>query len=155
LTFNSNETHPNEVMSIHWAALLHDIGKKDIPENVLQKSGPLNEYEWEMVRLSPKTGEKMLEPVPQLHSVAKIIRNFREHYDGSGYPDRLKGDQIPIGAKVLAVADAYTSLIDERAYRAARPPQEALQEIQRFSGKYFDPVVVDAFNNVVKKYTDD
>ena len=143
-----------EVMSIHWAALLHDIGKKDIPENVLQKSGPLNEKEWEMVRLSPRAGEKMLEPIPQLHSVAKIIRNFREHYDGSGYPDRLKGNQIPIGAKVLAVTDAYTSMIDKRAYRDSRLPQEALQEIRRYSGKHFDPVVVDAFNNVVEKYKD-
>jgi HD-GYP domain-containing protein (c-di-GMP phosphodiesterase class II) len=142
-----------EIMSIHWAALLHDIGKKDIPEDVLQKSGPLNENEWKMVRLSPHTGEQMLESIPQLHGMAKIIRNFREHYDGSGYPDRLKGNQIPIGAKVLAVTDAYTSMLDKRAYRASRLPQEALQEIQRYSGKYFDPVVVDAFNNVAKKHT--
>jgi response regulator RpfG family c-di-GMP phosphodiesterase len=143
-----------EVMSIHWAALLHDIGKKDIPENVLQKSGPLNENEWKMVRLSPKAGEEMLEPIPQLRGVAKIIRNFREHYDGSGYPDHLQGNQIPVSAKVLAVTDAYTSMLDKRAYRASRPPQEAMQEIQRYSGKYFDPVVVDAFNNVAKKHTD-
>jgi HD-GYP domain-containing protein (c-di-GMP phosphodiesterase class II) len=142
----------DEVMSIHWAALLHDIGKKDIPESVLQKSGPLNEKEWEMIRRSPKAGEQMLEPVPQLHGVAKIIRNFHEHFDGGGYPDRLKGDQIPIGAKVLAVADAYTSMIDKRAYRDSRPPQEALQEIQRYSGKHFDPVVVEAFKGVAEKY---
>ncbi len=142
----------DEVKSIHWAALLHDIGKKDIPESVLQKSGPLNENEWEIIRLSPQTGEKLLEPVPQLHGVAKIIRYFHEHFDGSGYPDRLKGDQIPIGAKVLAITDAYTSMIDKRAYRASRPPQEALQEIQRHSGKYFDPVVVDAFKRVAEKH---
>ncbi len=144
----------DEVMSIHWAALLHDIGKKDIPEDVLQKPGALNENEWEMVRLSPRTGEEMLEPIPQLHGVAKIIRNFREHYDGSGYPDHLQGNQIPFGAKVLAVTDAYTSMLDNRAYRASRLPQEALQEIQRYRGKYFDPVVVDAFNSVVERHTD-
>ncbi len=142
----------DEVRSIHWAALLHDIGKKDIPESVLQKSGPLNENEWELVRLSPQTGEKMLEAVPQLHGIAKIIRNFHEHYDGSGYPDRLKGNQIPIGAKVLAVTDAYTSMLDKRAYRAPRLPQEALSEIQHHSGEYFDPVVVNAFNKVVEKF---
>jgi len=144
----------DEVMSIHWAALLHDIGKKDVPEDILQKSGPLNDNEWEMLHLSPEIGERMLEPIPQLHNVAKIIRNFREHYDGSGYPDRLKGKQIPIGAKVLAVTDAYTSMIDKRAYRAPRPPQEALQEIQRYSGRYFDPVVVDAFNDVARRHID-
>ncbi len=143
----------DEVMSIRWAALLHDIGKKDIPESILQKSGPLNENEWDMVRLSPQTGEKMLEPLPQLHGVAKIIRNFHEHYDGTGYPDRLKGNEIPIGAKVLAVTDAYTSMIDKRAYRDSRPPQDALREIQRYRGKYFDPVVVDAFKNVAEKHT--
>jgi len=144
----------DEVMSIHWAALLHDIGKKDVPEDVLQKSGPLDEDEWEMVHRSPQTGERMLEPIPQLHGVARIIRNFREHYDGSGYPDRLKGNQIPIGSKVLAVTDAYTSMIDERSYRASRAPQEALQEIRRYSGRYFDPVVVDAFSNIAKKHSD-
>jgi HD-GYP domain-containing protein (c-di-GMP phosphodiesterase class II) len=142
-----------EVMSIHWAALLHDIGKKDIPENVLQKSGPLSEHEWKMIRLSPRTGEEMLEPIPQLHGVAKIIRHFREHYDGSGYPDHLQGSQIPVSAKVLAVTDAYTSMIDKRAYRNSRLPHEAMQEIQLFSGRYFDPVVVDAFNTIVEKHT--
>jgi HD-GYP domain-containing protein (c-di-GMP phosphodiesterase class II) len=143
----------DEVKSIHWAALLHDIGKKDIPENVLQKSGPLSENEWKMVHLSPKSGEEMLEPIPQLHGVAKIIRNFREHFDGSGYPDRLRGNQIPVSAKVLAVTDAYTSMLDKRAYRDSRRPQEALQEIKRYSGTYFDPVVVDAFNDVVEIHT--
>lgn len=141
-----------EVNSIHWAALLHDIGKKDVPENVLNKSGPLTESEWEMVRRAPKTGEMLLEPIPQLQGVAKIIRTFHERYDGTGYPDRLKGDQIPIGAKVLAVTDAYTSMIDKRAYRDPRLPQEAVREIQRYKGKYFDPVVVDVFSSIAEKY---
>lgn len=141
-----------EVASIHWAALLHDIGKKDIPESVLKKSGPLTEYEWELVRRSPKTGEMLLEPIPQLQKVAKIIRNYHERYDGTGYPDRLRGDQIPIGSKVLAVTDAYTSMLDKRAYRDSRAPQEAVQEIQRYKGKYFDPAVVDVFSNIAEKY---
>lgn len=142
----------DEVTSIHWAALLHDIGKKDIPESVLQKTGPLSENEWKLIRRIPEAGEKMLVPVPRLQGVAKIIRNFHEHYDGSGYPDRLRGDQIPIGAKVLAITDAYTSMIDKRAYRNSHHPQEALREIQRYSGKYFDPVVVDAFKHIAEKY---
>lgn len=142
----------NEVASIHWAALLHDIGKKDVPENILNKSGPLTESEWELMRRTPKTGEMLLEPIPQLQGVAKIIRTFHERYDGTGYPDRLKGDQIPIGAKVLAVADAYTSMIDKRAYRDSRPPQDAVREIQRYKGKYFDPIVVDVFSSIAEKY---
>ncbi|MEW6403858.1 MAG: HD domain-containing phosphohydrolase [Chloroflexota bacterium] len=151
-TARSMKVPEEEVESIHWAALLHDIGKKDIPESILKKSGPLDETEWEMVRLSPTVGERMLAPVPQLHGIARIIRNFHEHFDGSGYPDRLKGDQIPIGAKVLAVTDAYTSMLDKRAYREPRPPQDALHEIQRYSGKYFDPKVVNAFCTVVEKH---
>jgi response regulator RpfG family c-di-GMP phosphodiesterase len=141
-----------EVNSIHWAALLHDIGKKDIPDEVLKKSGPLSDDEWRMLRLSPQKGEKMLEPIPRLRRVAKIIRAAREHYDGSGYPDKLKGNQIPLSAKVLAVSDAYTSMIDKRPYRASLTPQEAIRQIQASSGKYFDPIVVNAFNNVASKY---
>lgn len=139
------------ITTIHWAALLHDIGKKDVPEEVLQKSGPLNEEEWELVYRTPVAGEKMLEPVPHLQEVARVVRNYREHYDGRGYPDRLRGDQIPIGAKVLAVADAYTSMVAGRPYRKPCSPKEALVEIQRHSGTQFDPAVVSAFSQVVTR----
>ena len=140
-----------ELTAIHWAALLHDIGKKDIPEEVLQKSGPLNEEEWKLLHHAPVTAEKMLKPVPQLHEVARVVRNYRERFDGSGYPDRLHGDQIPVGAKVLAVVDAYTSMLTDRPYQKPRRPKEALEEIQRFSGTQFDPVVVNAFSQVVAR----
>jgi len=139
----------NEVETIHWAAMLHDIGKNDVPGEILTKSGPLNEDEWRQIRRTPEAAEKMLAPAPNLRDVSKIIRNFHEHYDGRGYPDGLKGDQIPMGAKVLAVSDAYTSMTDRRPYREPRTPENALKEIQHNSGTQFDPVVVKAFSTVV------
>jgi HD-GYP domain-containing protein (c-di-GMP phosphodiesterase class II) len=140
-----------ELTAIHWAALLHDIGKHNVPEEVLQKSGPLNEEEWKLLQHTPVRAEKLLKPIPQLREVAKVVRNYRERFDGSGYPDHLKGDQIPVGAKVLAVVDAYTSMLTDRPYQKLRRPQEALDEIQRFSGTQFDPVVVNAFSQVVAR----
>jgi HD-GYP domain-containing protein (c-di-GMP phosphodiesterase class II) len=140
-----------DIAAIHWAALLHDIGKKDVPEEVLQKSGPLNEEEWKLLRDTPVSAEKILKPVPQLREIAKVIRNHRERFDGNGYPDRLQGDQIPVGAKVLAVVDAYTSMLTDRPYQKPRRPYEALEEIQRHSGTQFDPAVVTAFNQVVAR----
>jgi HD-GYP domain-containing protein (c-di-GMP phosphodiesterase class II) len=140
-----------EIAAIHWAALLHDIGKKDVPEEVLQKSGPLNAEEWKLLQHAPVSAEKMLKPVPQLREVAKVVRNYRERFDGSGYPDRLQGDQIPVGAKVLAVVDAYTSMLADRPYQKPRLPKEALDEIRRHSGTQFDPAVVNAFSQVMAR----
>lgn len=138
-----------EVTAIHWAALLHDIGKKDVPENVLQKSGPLNDEEWKLLQNAPVIAETMLKPVPQLQEVARVVRNYREHYDGGGYPDRLRGDEIPVGAKVLAVVDAYTSMLRERPHQKPCHPNEAMEEIRRYSGTQFDPMVVTAFSQVM------
>jgi HD-GYP domain-containing protein (c-di-GMP phosphodiesterase class II) len=140
-----------EVAAIHWAALLHDIGKKDVPAEVLRKSGPLNEAEWKLLHDAPLSAERMLKPVPHLQEVAKVVRNYRERYDGSGYPDKLRGDQIPVGAKVLAVVDAYTSMLRDRPYQKPRVHNEALEEIQRHSGTQFDPAVVNAFNQVMAR----
>ena len=141
----------SEVVAIHWAALLHDIGKMDVPEEVLQKAGPLSEEEWKLVHGTPISAERMLEPMPKLRNIAKVVRNYREHYDGKGYPDNLKGDQIPMGAKVLAVVDAYTSMVTGRPYQKPRSPKRALEEIHLKSGKQFDPVVVSAFSEVMSR----
>lgn len=134
-----------ELKDIQWAARLHDIGKAEIPNDVLRKPGPLSEDEWEMIQMYPVAGEKYVRPISRFNNVSKILRNYREHYNGYGYPDGLKGIDIPLGARILAVADAYGSMIDERSYKQALTHQEAITELQRCSDNQFDPVVVDAF----------
>jgi HD-GYP domain-containing protein (c-di-GMP phosphodiesterase class II) len=134
-----------EITDIRWAAMLHDIGKTEIPDEVLQKPGPLTNEEWVVVQQHPLKGEELIQPLTRFSNVAPIIRSFRERYDGKGYPHKLSKDQIPLGARILAVADAYGSIIDQRPYKPSRPHEEAVIELQNAAGQQFDPVVVNAF----------
>ncbi len=134
-----------EVSDVRWAALLHDIGKTEVPDEVLQKPGPLTKEEWDIVQKHPLKGEELIQPLPHFSNVGAIIGSFRERYDGKGYPNKLRQDQIPMGARILAVADAYGSIIDKRPYKQSRPPEEAITELQKSSGEQFDPTVVNAF----------
>jgi putative nucleotidyltransferase with HDIG domain len=138
----------DEAQTMFWAALLHDIGKIGVPDNVLQKPGPLNEYEWEMMKLHPTIGANIVRSLSHIAHIAPAIHHHQEKYDGSGYPHGLFGDQIPLGARILAVADAYQAMTEDRAYRCARSHEEASQELTRFKGKQFDPKVVHAFLEV-------
>jgi two-component system cell cycle response regulator len=127
------------------AAELHDIGKIAIPDGVLHKPGPLDDDEWALMRQHTIIGERILLAAPALKPVAALVRASHERWDGAGYPDRLAGDAIPLGARIVAVCDAYDAMTSDRTYRAALTPGAAIAELQRCAGSQFDPAVVDAF----------
>ncbi len=138
---------------IGLAARLHDIGKAAVPDAILMKPGPLSAEEQEIMRRHPAIGERILRAAPSLHEVASIVRSSHEWIDGSGYPDRLAGDHIPLGARVIAVCDAFDAIISDRPYSTARTPEQAVAELRRWAGVQFDPDVVDAFAAVLADRT--
>jgi two-component system cell cycle response regulator len=127
------------------AAELHDVGKIAIPTDILHKRGPLDEAEWRFMRQHTVIGERILAAASALGPVARIVRASHERHDGAGYPDGLVGEEIPIGARIVALCDAYDAMVSDRAYRPGMPPEAALAEIRRCAGTQFDPVVVEAF----------
>jgi diguanylate cyclase (GGDEF)-like protein len=134
-----------EVAPLLQAASLHDTGKAAIPDEILLKPGMLDEDEWEFVRRHTVIGERILAAAPALTKAAKLVRSSHEHWDGNGYPDRLTGDDIPLGARIILVCDAYDAMISDRPYRAAMTQDEAVAELDRCTGTQFDPEVVAAF----------
>ncbi len=142
----------DEIKAINWAMRLHDIGKIGIPDEILRKPGKLTDEEWMQIKKHPEIGANILAPVKRLQNVAPIVRAHHERYDGNGYPARLKGDAIPLGARILAIADSYGAITDERVYRKARTHEEAIEEIKRCTGSQFDPLVTEAFLEVVDLY---
>jgi putative nucleotidyltransferase with HDIG domain len=138
-----------EVDEVRWGARVHDIGKFGVPDALLRKAASLTEEEWAVVRHHPVLGEKILSSLERLRGVAKIVRHHHERWDGTGYPDGLRGNAIPLGARILAVVDAYGAITETRPYRPALTRAEALVEIRRGSGSQFDPQVVEAFAGVV------
>jgi two-component system cell cycle response regulator len=140
---------PDERAQIRQAAELHDIGKLGIPEDILAKPGPLEPEEWAFVRRHPLIGERIIGAAPALAAASKLVRSTHERLDGSGYPDGLAGDQIPLGARVIAVCDAFTAMTAPRPYAAQQTLPEAIGELRSCAGSQFDPAVVDAFCEVV------
>ena len=134
-----------ELAALRWAGLLHDVGKIGIPGDILFKPGPLTPHEWFIIKKHPVIGAEFLAPVASMASVVPIVRGHHEHFDGTGYPDGLKGKAIPGGARVLAVADAYTCLTDGRPYRRPYSREEAAAELVRSASSQFDPNVIQAF----------
>jgi diguanylate cyclase (GGDEF)-like protein/PAS domain S-box-containing protein len=134
-----------ELTSLRQAASLHDIGKIAVPDTILNKPGPLSPDEWELIRRHTLIGERIVGAAPALAHVAKLIRSSHERHDGRGYPDQLPGDDIPLGARVIAVCDAYDAITSERPYGKKLTPEAAVEEIRRGAGTQFDPRVVDAF----------
>jgi two-component system, cell cycle response regulator len=134
-----------EIDELVRAAELHDVGKMAIPDEILHKPGPLTDDEWSFVRQHTIIGERILSAAPALLPVAKLVRASHEHWDGSGYPDGLAGDAIPLGARVVAVCDAFDAMTTSRPYRDAMSVEDALAEIRACAGTQFDPTVVEAF----------
>lgn len=135
-----------EVENLRQACELHDVGKIGIDDRILTKPGPLNDEEWEQIRLHAVKGAQILEPLTFLEDVVMIVRQHHERYDGKGYPDGLKGEEIVLGARIVNLADAYDVMTSARTYRKEiLSKQEAIEEIKRSSGKQFDPKIVDVF----------
>jgi len=131
-----------------YGALLHDIGKIGIPDAILKKPGPLTQLEWKIIRTHSRLGYKMLYKIKFLEKSSKIVLHHHERYDGYGYPDGLKGDQIPLGARIFALADTIDAMTSERPYRKALEFDAVPEVIRKFSGTQFDPKVADAFFSV-------
>jgi HD-GYP domain-containing protein (c-di-GMP phosphodiesterase class II) len=135
----------DEVELARHGAELHDVGKVAIPDAILTKPGPLDHSEWEFVRRHTLIGERIIAAAPALAPVARIVRSSHERWDGAGYPDGLQGEEIPLCARIVAVADAFDAMTAERPYSPAVSAEAALDELRRCSGSQFDPVVVQAF----------
>jgi HD-GYP domain-containing protein (c-di-GMP phosphodiesterase class II) len=140
------------VDQVRRGAELHDVGKIAIPAEILHKPGPLDDAEWAFMRQHTIIGERIIGAAPGLVAVARIVRLSHERYDGTGYPDGLYGDAIPLGASVIAVCDAYDAMVSDRAYRRGMSPAAALAEVRRCSGSQFDPAVVEAFVEVAETW---
>ena len=132
-----------------YGFFLHDIGKVGIPESILCKTGPLNDLEWIVMRSHPHVGAKIVEPIPFMGEAVEIVRSHHERFDGGGYPAGLRGEEIPLGARIFAIADAFDAMTSDRPYRRALPTEEAVEQIRAGSGTQFDPVCVDAFVDLV------
>jgi diguanylate cyclase (GGDEF)-like protein/PAS domain S-box-containing protein/putative nucleotidyltransferase with HDIG domain len=136
---------PEEVKKIKVAAFLHDLGKVDIPEEILNKPGPLSAAERELCQLHPVTGADIVRQIKSLEETVPLIRHHHERYDGQGYPDGLAGGAIPLGARIIALADSFDAMTTNRPYRRARTHQEAIEVIKKEVGQQFDPHLAGLF----------
>jgi diguanylate cyclase (GGDEF)-like protein len=142
---------PEALDEVARAAELHDVGKMAIPDAILEKTGPLDDAEWSFVRRHTIIGERILLAAPALRSAARLVRASHERWDGRGYPDGLSGEDIPLGARVVAACDAYHAMTTDRPHRPSRSSADALAELYRCAGTQFDPAVVDAFARVLER----
>jgi HD-GYP domain-containing protein (c-di-GMP phosphodiesterase class II) len=135
----------NDIIHLYRGALLHDIGKMGVPDSIVLKPGPLTEEEWSSMRKHPQYAYDMLSPISYLRMAVDVPYCHHERWDGSGYPRGLKGEQIPLAARIFAVVDVWDALISERPYRKEWSREQARQYIKEESGKSFDPEVVKVF----------
>ncbi len=142
---------PDDVACTRIAAQLHDIGKTAVPEGILSKPGPLDSEEWDFMRRHTLIGERIVAAAPTLARIAPIVRASHERPDGNGYPDGLLIEAIPIGARIVAVVDAFSAMVSRRPYKPAMTIDAALGELRRCAGTQFDGEVVDAFSRVIEQ----
>jgi putative nucleotidyltransferase with HDIG domain len=140
-----------DVENIKYAALLHDIGKIAIPDDIIKKPTKLTPEEFEKVRKHPVIGAMIIKEIESLAPMVPIILHHHERYDGKGYPDGIKGDAIPLGARIVHVTDAYDTMVSARAYRDMIPQELAVSELRKNAGTQFDPAVVEAFITILRK----
>jgi diguanylate cyclase (GGDEF)-like protein len=136
---------PKALKGLELGALFHDIGKIGVPETILSKPGPLSDEEWKVVRLHPELGARILAPIERLEQVCEIVRHCHEHWDGSGYPDGLAGEAIPLESRVILVCDAFHAMTTDRPYRKRLPLEEARRRLREAAGTQFDPAIVETF----------
>jgi len=138
------------VEDVEVAALLHDAGKVGVPDAILKKPGPLDPAEWRIMRMHPEFSWAVLRLVPGLERASLFALHHHEKYDGSGYPAGLRGEEIPIGARIVSVIDAFDAMVAVRPYKEGLPCEEALRRLQADSGSHFDPVVVRHFIHIAR-----
>jgi len=140
-----------EVEEIRLGALLHDVGKVGIPEAILNKGGPLNPDEWETMKTHVSYGGKLLEPLRPMARIRQMVLHHHEFFDGSGYPDALSGETIPLGARIITIADSYDTITSDRSYKKGRTADEALSELERCANTQFDPRLIAAFVRAMRQ----
>jgi len=138
----------DDLIWIRRGAILHDVGKIGVPDAVLRKPGKLNDEEWDLMRQHPQMGYRVLEHITSLQPALDIVLCHQERFDGTGYPRGLKGEQIPLGARIFAVVDTFDAMTSDRPYRAALTVTDARGEIERWSGRQFDPRVAEVFLSI-------
>ena len=142
---------------VYFSGLLHDVGKIGIPDAIISKPARLTEMEYEEIKRHPEIGAKILEPVEFLSNIAPCVRHHHEWFDGSsrGYPDRLAGNKIPLPSRIILVADTVEAMTSDRPYRKGLPMTVVIDELAKFSGRQFDPTIVDAFMRLLEQEGDE
>jgi len=141
----------DKVESLKYAAVLHDVGKIGVSEIILTKEGALLESEWEAIRSHPVMGQTIIKGIKFLFDIGDVVRHHHERYDGQGYPDGIKGEEIPLESRIIAVADTYDAITSDRSYRKGRTHDQAIEEINKVAGSQLDPKLVEVFCKVVTR----
>jgi putative nucleotidyltransferase with HDIG domain len=141
----------DELAALHAAGLLHDIGKVGVPDAILTKPDKPTKDEWKLIRQHPAEGAGIVGYVKELAALVPVILHHHEWYDGTGYPDGMKGEAIPLGARIVSLADAYDTMTTKRTYREVVSQEEALEELRRCSGTQFDPELVEVFSRAMNE----